>query len=343
MKDPEKAGVDPAHHAPAIEKDPDLVAGTGVGNDGLFEHNSSTSSSIKQKNAHSDIESLHSKTAEAGGGERGNILAQYSEKQTMQMGRNYAIKHGLDPELFARAAALARLPHEFNSMPFLSEDEKVGLNKEATKRWHIPLKLVAVIALGSMAAAVQGMDESVINGATLFYPKEMGLLDMKEPQLMEGLINGAPYLCASTIACWMSDAWNKRLGRKWTIFWTCLISAITCIWQALVNLKWYHLFLARFFLGFGIGIKSATVPAYAAETTPHTIRETKGLTLEELDDVFGVSTTKHAKYQTKQLFINLRRYILRQNVADQPPLYTHQRMAVTNPEWNDKAEVSHVE
>ena len=231
----------------------------------------SSSSNIDKTNKNDDLASLHSKLAEPGQGERGNILSQYSEKQVMQMGRNYASKHGLDTDLFARAAALARMPAEFNSMPFLTEQEKIGLNKEATKRWHVPWKLFQVIALGSMAAAVQGMDESVINGATLYYPDQLGVTGMKNADLLEGLINGAPYLCSSVIACWFSDILNRKLGRKWVIFWTCLISALTCIWQGFVN-TWYHLFIARFFLGFGLGIKSATVPAYSAECTPKTIR-----------------------------------------------------------------------
>lgn len=203
--------------------------------------------------------------------EHGNILSQYTEKQAMQMGRNYALKHGLDAELFGRAAALARAPAEFNSMEFITEDEKIMLNKEVTQKWHIPRKLVEVIALGSMAAAVQGMDEAVINGAVLFYPVVMNMTEMKNYDLLEGLVNGAPYLCCA-IACWSSDYWNHKLGRKWTIFWTCVISAITCIWQGLVDLHWYHLFIARFCMGLGIGVKSATVPAYAAETTPASIR-----------------------------------------------------------------------
>ena len=66
--------------------------------------------------------------------------------------------------------------------------------------------------------------------------------------------------------------WNRYLGRKWTIFWTCAISAATCIWQGFVSVDWWHLFLARFFLGFGIGIKSATVPVYCAECSPKHIR-----------------------------------------------------------------------
>lgn len=203
--------------------------------------------------------------------EHGNILSQYTEKQAMQMGRNYALKHGLDAELFGRAAALARAPSEFNSMEFITEDEKIMLNKEVTQKWHIPRKLVEVIALGSMAAAVQGMDEAVINGAVLFYPAVMHMTHMKNYDLLEGLVNGAPYLCCA-IACWSSDYWNHKLGRKWTIFWCCVISAITCIWQGLVDLHWYHLFIARFCMGLGIGVKSATVPAYAAETTPASIR-----------------------------------------------------------------------
>lgn len=249
------------------------VSETAAQQDGLFE-NSTNSSIGEKKRAGSDLESIHSRIAEPGQGEKGNILSQYSEKQVMQMGRNYALKYDLDADLFARAAALARTPEEFNAMPFITEQEKIDLNLEATKKWHIPFKLVQVIAVGSMAAAVQGMDESVINGALLFYPKQFGVDENgwgKDYDLLQGLINGAPYLAASCIACWMSDSWNRLMGRKWTIFWTCVISALSCVWLALVN-NWWHLFIARFVLGFGIGIKSATVPAYAAECTPKHIR-----------------------------------------------------------------------
>lgn len=203
--------------------------------------------------------------------EEGNILAQYSEEQTMDMGRNYGMKHGLDPELFARAAAVARSPLCFKSMKFLSEMEKLALEIEACKKWHIPWKLLEVVALGSMAACVQGMDESVVNGANLFFPLAMGIPSMKNYDLIEGLVNGAPYLCSS-IVCWTSDYWNRKLGRKWCIFWSCVITALSCIWQGLVSLNWFHLFIARFFMGFGMGIMTATVPAYTAETAPAHIR-----------------------------------------------------------------------
>jgi MFS family permease len=69
----------------------------------------------------------------------------------------------------------------------------------------------------------------------------------------------------------LTDPLNQWLGRKKTIFLTCLISFLTCIWSGLTN-TWWHLFIARFFLGFGIGPKSATVPVYAAECSPAPIR-----------------------------------------------------------------------
>jgi MFS family permease len=56
----------------------------------------------------------------------------------------------------------------------------------------------------------------------------------------------------------MTDPMNARLGRRGTIFLTAFISFITVIWSALTN-TWWHLLISRFFLGFGIGPKSATV------------------------------------------------------------------------------------
>lgn len=203
--------------------------------------------------------------------DEGNILTQYSEEQVMDMGRSYADKHGFDVELFARAAAVARSPSAFQSMSFLYDGEKEALETERRNKWHIAPKLLAVVALGSMAATVQGMDEAVVNGANLFFPRAMGIPGMKNYDLIEGLVNGAPYLC-SCMVCWTSDFWNRKLGRKWCIFWSCVISALSCIWQGLVTLDWYHLFIARFSMGFGMGIMTATVPAFTAEAAPAHIR-----------------------------------------------------------------------
>ncbi|CCH42360.1 putative membrane protein [Wickerhamomyces ciferrii] len=71
--------------------------------------------------------------------------------------------------------------------------------------------------------------------------------------------------------------------------------------------------------------------------------ETKGLTLEELDEIFDVPMYKHATYQTREFWHDFQRNFLRRNIPKQEPLYSHQRMAVTNEFWNDKPENQHIE
>lgn len=49
--------------------------------------------------------------------------------------------------------------------------------------------------------------------------------------------------------------------------------------------------------------------------------ETKNLTLEELDNVFGVSNREHASYYARKLPWYLKKYFLRKDVQPFPPLY----------------------
>jgi MFS family permease len=129
------------------------------------------------------------------------------------------------------------------------------------------------MALCSVCAAVQGMDETVVNGGQIFYSKQFGIdgkHNSKDAWLL-GLVNSAPYLCCAFIGCWLTVPFNNRFGRRGTVFITCVISALACIWQAFTN-TWWHMFIARFVLGLGIGPKSATVPIYAAECAHPRIR-----------------------------------------------------------------------
>jgi MFS family permease len=130
------------------------------------------------------------------------------------------------------------------------------------------------------------MDQTVVNGAQLYatafllrptssrtdhlisyYFEEFGLTDV----WLQGLVNGAPYLCSVVIGCWTSAPLNKWFGRRGTIFSGCVVSVISPIWQAFTN-SWWHLFIARFFMGFAIGAKSSTTPVYGAECSPANIR-----------------------------------------------------------------------
>ncbi|KAG2115563.1 hypothetical protein BD769DRAFT_1487455 [Suillus cothurnatus] len=179
------------------------------------------------------------------------------------------------PEL-KKGALVAQDPTCHDRLEIFSDDDKRILTDEVTHKWRQTPTLYYMVVMSSLAAAVQGMDEAVINGAQIIYPKQFGIGDStsKRDSWLVGLINSAPYLCVlccATISCWMTHPLNHYLGRKKTIFITCMISFLTCIWSGLTN-TWWHLFIARFFLGFGIGPKSATVPVYTAECSPAPIR-----------------------------------------------------------------------
>lgn len=211
--------------------------------------------------------------------QRGNKLARLSPEVAAKMGREFAEEFGLpnDDDIFARAAMLVRNSDNFAECDFLTAEEKQACWNEEHKPWSSMTKpLIGIVCAAAMSAAVQGMDETVINGAMLFYPKVLGLgSGSKRDSWIEGLVNGAPYLCCAGFSCWTTDWLNNRLGRKNVIFVTCAISAITCFLQGFAPTGvpgWHYLFAFRFLLGLGIGPKSATTNVYLAECATKQIR-----------------------------------------------------------------------
>lgn len=205
-----------------------------------------------------------------------NPLRGLSHAQLRKMGKNYALEHALvEPEdfrAFELGAILAQNPKAWDRCPDLRDEEKEILRKEIESRWSQPRLLYLVIVLCSTCAAVQGMDETVVNGAQLFYSVQFGIggKDSRSTWLL-GLVNSAPYFGCSLLGCWLTIPFNNWFGRRGTIFITCTFSALACFWQGFVN-TWWGMFVARFALGLGIGPKSATVPIYAAECSPPEIR-----------------------------------------------------------------------
>ena len=88
---------------------------------------------------------------------------------------------------------------------------------------------------------------------------------------IQGLINGAPYLCSCVIGCWTTAPLNRWFGRRGCIFISCLVSFASSFFMAAAN-RWWNLFLSRFLLGFAVGAKSTTTPVYGAECAPAIIR-----------------------------------------------------------------------
>lgn len=112
------------------------------------------------------------------------------------------------------------------------------------------------------------MDETVINGANLFFPKQFGIdpnaaVGGPRNQWLLGVVNSAPYvsiflflfqkislillllspqLCCAVLGCWLTEPLNNRFGRRGTVFIAATICAICCVWQAVTN-SWGHLFV----------------------------------------------------------------------------------------------------
>ncbi|KAK4252026.1 hypothetical protein C7999DRAFT_10387 [Corynascus novoguineensis] len=205
-----------------------------------------------------------------------NPLAGLSAEQLGAMGEDYARLAGLtsdeDMRAFRLGAIIAGDHTQYDQIPELTDREREVLERETTHKWSNPSMLYWVVAICSLCAAVQGMDETVVNGAQIFYKTMFGIGSKSQRDTwLVGLVNGAPYLCCAVIGCWLTDPMNRLFGRRGTIFISCLISALACFWQAFTN-TWWHMFIARFVLGFGIGPKSATTPVFAAECSPPKLR-----------------------------------------------------------------------
>ncbi|KAF4833629.1 putative metabolite transport protein YwtG [Colletotrichum siamense] len=205
-----------------------------------------------------------------------NPLGGFTPEQLGRMGEEYCEKHGITDEADVRAfrlgAMIAGNMNKYDTMRELTAQERAVLDGETTHKWRNPKMLYAVVAICSFCAVVQGMDETVVNGAQSFYKKQFGIEGETERDTwLLGLVNSAPYLCCAFIGCWLTEPMNKAFGRRGTVFISCAISAVTCFGQAFTN-SWYTMFIARFLLGLGIGPKSATTPIFAAETAPKSIR-----------------------------------------------------------------------
>ncbi|KAK9477922.1 hypothetical protein V1514DRAFT_332341 [Lipomyces japonicus] len=204
-----------------------------------------------------------------------NPLINYTQEELITAAADYAEANGLSEytEYFQKGALIAQNPSSLGvGLPLLDENDLGILKHEQEHKWSQKGALYGLVVLCSLAAAVQGMDETVINGANLFFPSQFGIgSDSQYDTWIVGLVNSSPYLCCAVIGCWITEPMNRVFGRRGTVFISCFLAAATCIWSACTN-TWWHLFIARFFLGFGIGAKSSTVPVYAAECAPAVIR-----------------------------------------------------------------------
>lgn len=145
----------------------------------------------------------------------------------------------------------------------LAENAKRGmLDIEFKNPKHFTWLLVAFASMGGL---LSGLDQSLISGANLFLPVDLGLSAQQN-----SLVNAGMPLGAVAGALLLSPA-NEYLGRKWSIIVACIFYTIGAALEA-GSINYGMIIASRLILGVGVGLEGGTVPIYVAETVERRLR-----------------------------------------------------------------------
>ncbi|KII92492.1 hypothetical protein PLICRDRAFT_172579 [Plicaturopsis crispa FD-325 SS-3] len=203
-----------------------------------------------------------------------NPLAGISRDALMSQVADFAAEKDLSDllPLLQRGALIAQDPPAFEEITELEPLEREALRNEVLHKWRQPKSLYLTVILCSIGAAVQGWDQTGSNGANLSFPIEFGIGSTSERDTwLVGLVNSGPYIGSALIGCWLSDPLNFYFGRRGVIFFSAVFCLVTVIGSAFTQ-SWPQLLICRLLLGVGMGAKASTVPIYAAENCPASIR-----------------------------------------------------------------------
>ncbi|CAG9984215.1 unnamed protein product [Clonostachys byssicola] len=122
-----------------------------------------------------------------------------------------------------------------------------------------------LVAFASMGGLLSGLDQSLISGANLYLPNDLGLSTRQN-----SLVNSGMPLGAVGGALLLSPT-NEYFGRKWAIIISIILYTIGAALEA-GSINFGMIVSARVILGLGVGLEGGTVPVYVAETVEHKIR-----------------------------------------------------------------------
>ncbi|RAL61377.1 hypothetical protein DID88_009511 [Monilinia fructigena] len=178
-------------------------------------------------------------------------------------------------------ALVAQSPHHADKITELDDEDRRVLIEEVTHRWKHPKVLYMTIVLNSIAAAIQGWDQTGANGANLTFGDALGIPDTgpvceaqgtcEKNAWIIGAINAMPYMAICLFTAWISDPVNHYLGRRGTIFIAAVFSLLAPIGMG-CSQTYGELMACRVLLGVGMGLKEVTVPVFSAENSPTSIR-----------------------------------------------------------------------
>ena len=135
-----------------------------------------------------------------------NPLVGIPREELLEDVDRYATTNGLQEilPLLRKGALAAQSPHSTHAMVELDDEEKELFRQEIAHRWKQPKMLYFAIVLSSIAAAIQGWDQTGSNGANLSFPQAFGIDEgpggpcsligtCERNQWLVGFINSCPY------------------------------------------------------------------------------------------------------------------------------------------------------
>lgn len=206
-----------------------------------------------------------------------NPLEGIPYSQLMNDVEEFAREKGLEEHVavLRQGALVAQNPNGWRDITgpeALTETQQKYLRDEVEHKWRMPKQLFLTIFTCSIGAAVQGWDQTGSNGANIFFPAYYGIgSDSIHDTMLVGLVNAGPYIGSALCGCWLSDPLNHYFGRRGVIWF----SAHFCIWPLIGSAfshTWQQQLINRLLMGIGMGVKASTVPIYAAENSPASIR-----------------------------------------------------------------------
>lgn len=133
-------------------------------------------------------------------------------EQLLQDVENFAAENQLTNilPLLRKGALVAQSPHAIEHITELDDADRLVLREEVTHRWRHPKILYFTIILNSIAAAIQGWDQTGSNGANLSFPQDFGIADTgpectakgtcQNNSWLIGFINSCPYIAIAFLS-----------------------------------------------------------------------------------------------------------------------------------------------
>jgi len=182
------------------------------------------------------------------------------------------VRQGSVPQIQGEAEALAiarKGGWEIEALMALMEAQRVEQN---AKQGFFDLNFKnpkhftwLLVGFASMGGLLSGLDQSLISGANLYMPVDLGLTVRQN-----SLVNSGMPLGAVGGALLLSPI-NEGLGRRMAIIISIILYTIGAAIEA--GAQSFGMIVAgRVILGLGVGLEGGTVPVYVAETVERRLR-----------------------------------------------------------------------